>query len=130
MDLVELLKYDHGLDLGEKVPGGLVREEDIFELLEYVRLLLMINFDVFDLSLDEEISLSALHVCLSLYNSIIKEAPGNEAYQLIFSKILAPYIRHPNSSQGKFKNKYPGFFQKWLYSFQIAGVLGELGGYL
>ena len=119
-----MLKYDHGLDLAEAVPGELIREQDIFELLEYVRILLMINFDVFHLNLDEEISLSALHVCLSLYNSSIKEAPGNEAYQLIYQKIMAPYIREPNSSLGKFKNKYPGFFQKWLYSFQIAEMPG------
>ena len=69
-------------------------------------------------------------MCLSLYNSIIKEAHGNEAYQLILVKILAPYMRHPNSSQGKFKNKYPGFFQQWLYSFQISAVLGELAGFI
>lgn len=40
-------------------------------------MLLSINFDIFNLNLDEEISLNYIHVCLSLYNSCYDETPFN-----------------------------------------------------
>ncbi len=40
-------------------------------------MLMSIHFDIFDLNLDEEISLSYIHVCLGFYNSCLKETPYN-----------------------------------------------------
>lgn len=45
-------------------------------------------------------------------------------------KILVPYIKFPNSSKTKFRNKYPGFFKKWIYSFQIDRLFEVLGVYI
>ena len=43
---------------------------------------------------------------------------------------MRPYISHANSSLTSFRNKYPGFFQKWVYSFQIGAIFAELGSYI
>lgn len=93
-------------------------------------MLLSIRFDIFNLNLDEEISLNYIHVCLSLYNSCYDETPFNEAYLMIMDVIMKPYLRGRNSSLTNFKQTYPGFFEKWIYSFQIATIFQELGGYI
>jgi hypothetical protein len=93
-------------------------------------MLLSIRFDIFELNPDEEISLNYIHVCLSLYNSCIEEAPLNEVYMLIMENIMRPYLSHPNSTLTTFKTKYPGFFEKWIYSFQIGVIFNELGTYI
>lgn len=83
---------------------------------------LLVNFDIFALTLDEEISLNYAHICLGLYNISFKEAEGNEVYLLIMEKIMRPYLRRPNSSNTKFKTKYPCFFQKWIYTYQLPEI--------
>ena len=45
-------------------------------------------------------------------------------------KIMRPYLRQPNSSKSKFKTKYPCFFEKWIYSFQISELFNELSSYI
>jgi len=45
-------------------------------------------------------------------------------------KIMQSYIRHPNSSVTKFRNKYPAFFNPWIYSFQIGQLFEELGNFI
>lgn len=101
--------------------------DDIFDLLEMIKIPLTVNFDIFKLTLDEEISLNYAHICLGLYNITYKEAEGNEVYRLIMEKIMTPYLRDATSSKSKFKTKYPGFFQKWIYSYQIPELFEELG---
>lgn len=130
MKIAELLKYNHGANNIINLKERNIKEEDIFELLQEIRFLFMINFDIFQQSLDEEISLNYLHVCIAIYNVSIKQAKGNQIYQFVMEKILIPYIKFPNSSKTKFKNKYPGFFQKWLYSFQIDRLFEVLGIYI
>lgn len=49
---------------------------------------------------------------------------------MIMENIMRPYISHPNSSLTSFRNKYPGFFEKWVYSFQIGAIFAELGSYI
>lgn len=49
---------------------------------------------------------------------------------MIMENIMRPYLSHPNSTLTPFRGKYPGFFEKWIYSFQIGAILGELGGYI
>jgi hypothetical protein len=107
-----------------------IKPDDIFDIIEMIKVPLLVNFDIFNLSLDEEISLNYAHICIGLYNTSYKEAEGNEVYCLIMEKIMKPYLRFPNSSVTKFKSKYPGFFQKWIYSFQIPELFLELGGFI
>lgn len=118
----EMLRYNHGINIWDSVKdmGSVtLKQDDIFDLLEMIRVPLLPNFAIFALSLDEEISLNYAHICLGLYNISFKEAEGNEVYQLIFNKIMRQYIATPNSSQTKFRTKYPCFFQKWIYTFQL-----------
>jgi hypothetical protein len=49
---------------------------------------------------------------------------------MIMEKIMKPYINFPNSSLQRFKSKYPRFFEKWIYSFQIGAIFIELGSYI
>ena len=76
----------------------MIREEDLFTLLEEIKMLLGINLDIFNLNPDEEISLNYIHVCLGLYNSCYDETPFNEAYLMIMEHIMKPWISYPNSS--------------------------------
>ena len=126
----DLLRYNHGINILEHVAERpvTIRMDDIFDLLEMIRIPLTVNFDIFHLSLDEQVSLNYAHICLGLYNITYKEAEGNEVYRLIFQKIMTPYLRDPNSLDSKFKTKYPGFFQHWIYSYQIPELFEELGG--
>ena len=41
---------------------------------------------------------------------------------MIMEHVIKPWISHPNSSSTEVKNKYPGFFEKWIYSFQIGSI--------
>lgn len=85
-------------------------------------MLFSIRFDIFNLNLDEEISLNYIHVCLGLYNSCYDETPFNEAYMMIMENVMRPYLGHPGATATTFRSKYPGFFEKWLYSFQIGAI--------
>lgn len=126
----DLLRYNHGISILEHVAERpvTIKMDDIFDLLEMIKIPLAVNFDIFHLSLDEEISLNYAHICLGLYNITYKEAEGNEVYRLILQKIMTPYLRDPTSSSSKFRTKYPGFFQRWIYSYQMAELFEELGG--
>ena len=93
-------------------------------------MLLSLNLDIFNLNFDEEISLNYVYVCLLLYNNCFDEAQFNEVYILIMEKIMKPFLSTVNSSAGGFKAKYPAFFQKHVYSFQIGGVFEGLGSFI
>lgn len=95
-----------------------------------IRVPLLVSFDIFALTLDEEISLNYAHICLGLYNISYKEAEGNEVYQLIMDKLMRPYLRTPRSSATKFKTKYPCFFQKWIYTYHLPELFLELGTFI
>ena len=125
----DLLRYNHGINILEHVSERpvTIKMDDIFDLLEMIKIPLAVDFDIFHLSLDEEISLNYAHICLGLYNITYKEAEGNEVYRLIMEKIMTPYLRNPDGSNSKFKSKYPGFFQRWIYSYQIGELFEELG---
>jgi hypothetical protein len=43
---------------------------------------------------------------------------------------MKPYLRHPNSTTTKFRNKYPGFFQKWIYAYHLGELFQELGSFI
>ncbi len=43
---------------------------------------------------------------------------------------MKPYLSHPNSTTTKFKSKYPGFFQKWIYYYEIPQLFQELGSFI
>lgn len=49
---------------------------------------------------------------------------------MIMETIMKPYLQQPNATLTTFRNKYPGFFQKWIYSFQIANIFQELAAYI
>lgn len=73
----EMLRYNHGINIWDSVKdmGSVtLKQDDIFDLLEMIRVPLLPNFDIFALSLDEEISLNYAHICLGLYNISFKEA--------------------------------------------------------
>lgn len=128
-EMSDLLRYNHGINILDHVSERplAIRMDDIFDLLEMIKIPLAVNFDIFHLSLDEEVSLNYAHICLGLYNITYKDAEGNEAYRLIMEKIMTPYLRNPDSSNSKFRTKYPGFFQRWIYSYQIPELFEELG---
>ena len=73
--MCDLLRYNHGINLSDSIKDMndiSIKQEDIFDLLEAVKIPLIINFDIFNLSLDEEINLNYAHVCLGLYNITYK----------------------------------------------------------
>jgi hypothetical protein len=49
---------------------------------------------------------------------------------MIMENVMRPYLAHPGASLTTFRSKYPGFFEKWLYSFQIGSIFHELGTYI
>lgn len=133
IQMSEMLRYNHGINIWESVKDMgevAVKQDDIFELLEMIRVPLLVNFDIFSLSLDEEISLNYAHICLGLYNISFKEAEGNEVYQLILDKVMRPYLRTSNSTATKFRHKYPCFFQKWIYTYFLSDVFSEVGAFV
>jgi hypothetical protein len=43
---------------------------------------------------------------------------------------MKPYLRHPNSTATKFRSKYPGFFQRWIYVYHLGELFQELGSFI
>ena len=49
---------------------------------------------------------------------------------MIMENVMRPYLAYPGATLTTFRTKYPSFFEKWLYSFQIGVIFHELGTYI
>lgn len=41
-------------------------------------------------------------------------------------RIMVPFIKTHKDQLPNFHKKYPGFFKKWVYSFQVVELMGLL----
>lgn len=120
--VANLLKYNQGLCPSNI--DGKVGDEECFGLMDEMRNMLSIYLgDIFQLSLDDEVNLNYLHLCLGFYNSRIKEAVDSDIYPLIMERIMVPYLRAPLAKSKGFMDNYLNFFKKWIYAAQMPLLL-------
>jgi hypothetical protein len=115
------MKFSHGLNLFSDNVSIKINEEEIFMLLDEMKTVLSIKIDnIFELNLDDEININYLHNCIGLYNTMIKTAKGSDIYFLVYQSFMIPYVSTHINVSSKFMTKYPNFYNKWIYAYQIS----------